>query len=339
MRTREGLESAWWALASIALLVVLALSLARCGGDKDPIEIIEPQVTQTPTAAATVVAEPTPDPTEFRVAYINLLSPLTLDSTNTIPSETFQERMAIVVAELKEFKPDVVAFSEVTDTELHGKAAEILWRELNMERLYARAKPWIAGANDETLASLVQTFGFEEGGLILYNGNRFPSPAGEKKWLNPRTNEFEAPAALWMRFKGPDSVGDIDVFVAHLTGTDARVRAQQAADLQSYIEDKKGDGPVILLGDLGDAPDSPTVQVFTTSGLEDVFAGIPEATCCRDAIIGEQPAPAVRTDYMLVSGWTPSVVDVFADLPAQRNDGSLLYASDHNGITGVFPIP
>jgi endonuclease/exonuclease/phosphatase family metal-dependent hydrolase len=187
--------------------------------------------------------------------------------------------------------------------------------------------------------SLVSTFGFEEGELILYNGSRFPSPGGERIWLNPRSSDFDAPAAIWMRFKGPESVGEIDVFITHLTGTDSRIRTQQAADLKAYIDEKKGAGPVILLGDLGDPPDSPTVQVFTAAGLTDSFAGIPETTCCRESIIGEQPQPATRTSYLLVSGWAPTVVDVFADTPGQRADGTPLYASDHNGLTAVFPIP
>jgi endonuclease/exonuclease/phosphatase family metal-dependent hydrolase len=325
------------ALASAA--IVAAIAVSRCGGDGDPVDIITPPQTPTQIAPSTVVAEPTPNPTEFRVAYINLMSPQTLDATNTVPSDTFEERMAIIVAELKEFRPDVVAFSEVSDSTLHGKAAEILWKELKMEKLYVRAKPWIAGADKATLATLREGLGFEEGELILYNGNRFPNLSGEQKWLNPRTNEIEAPAALWLRFKGLGTLDDIDVFVSHLTGTDSRVRAQQAADFAAYIQAKRGKGPVIVLGDMGDGPDSPTLAALTSIGLEDEFAGIPEFTCCRETVVGEQPVVTVRTDYMLVANWNPSVVDVFADEPAKRADGTLLYASDHNGISAVFPIP
>lgn len=336
---RSPLDAQWWALVFAALAAVAALSLARCGGDGDHIEIIEPPGTPSPSPAATIVAEPTPEPTEFRVAYINLMSPKALDATNTVPSETFEERMALVVAQLKEFKPDVVAFSEVANTDEHGKAAEILVKELMLEQFYIRSKPWVPGQTKEEQENLVKLLGWEEGELVLYNGRRFPNLSGERFWLNPRTGDIETPAAVWMRFKGPASVGEFDIFVTHLTGTDARIRAQQAASLQAYIDEKKGPGRVILLGDLGDPPDSPTVQVFTAAGLHDAFAGIPENTCCRESLLGDQPPPPLRTDYMLVSDWTPSVVDVFADVPTKRADGTLLYASDHNGITAVFPIP
>ncbi len=329
----------WLLLLTTAVVLFVAFSLARCGGDDDPIDIIEPPGTATPASPQTVVAERTPEPTEFRTAYINILSPRTLDAANTVPAETFEERMAVLVKELKEFRPDVVAFSEVTDTPEHGKAAEILWKELKLEPFYVRSKPWVPGQSKDQEAELIKLFGFEEGELILFNANRFPNLGGERHWLNPRTSDIDAPAAIWVRFKGPDSIGEIDVFVTHLTGTDARARAQQAADFASYIESKHGDGPVIVLGDLGDPPDSATVTVFGDMGLEDAFAGIPELTCCREAVIGEQPAATVRTDYMLVEGWTPSVVDVFGDQPATRADGTLLYASDHNGISAVFPIP
>ena len=330
----------WWLFALATLAAVLAaVSFARCGGDDDPIDIIEPPGSPTPATPGTIVAEPTPNPTEFRVAYINLLSPRTLDAANTVPSDTFEERMALVVQELREFRPDVVAFSEATDTKEHGKAAEILYKELSLEPFYVRSKPWVPGMSKDEGENLVKTFGWEEGELILYNGNRFPNPGGERHWLNPRTSDIDAPAAIWMRFKGPDSIGEIDVFVTHLTGTDARARAQQAADFAGYIESKRGDGPTIVLGDLGDAPDSATVKVFSDAGLLDAFAGIPELTCCRESVLGEQPPAALRTDYLLVSGWTPSLVDVFADVPGKRKDGTPLYASDHNGISAVFPIP
>jgi len=341
MRTRRNAAdpAPWAALALAVLAVAIALAVARCGGDKDPIEVIEPPTTPSPSPAATVVAEPTPEPTEFRVAYINLMSPKTLDATNTAPSDTFDERLALVIAELKEFKPDVVAFSEATDTPEHGKAADILGKELVLERFYVRSYPWVPGQTKAEQETLVKAIGGEEGELILYNAARFPHLSGDRFWLNPRTSQIDAPAAIWMRFKGPAAIGEIDVFVTHLTGTDTRVRAQQAASLRAYIDEKKGRGPVILLGDLGDPPDSATVQVFTSSGLQDPFAGIPEATCCRESILGEQPPVTTRTSYVLVSRWTPSVVDVFAETPGKREDGTLLYASDHNGVTAVFPIP
>lgn len=319
--------------------VLLALaSLASACGDGDDIDIIPPPGSPTAAPTPSATAEPLPEPTEFRVAYINLMSPIALDATNTIPSDTFQQRLAVVVEELKAFKPDLVAFSEVTDTKAHGKVASVLAKELKMEPLYVRAKPWYAESTKEQNDAIAKSAGFEEGELILVNGTLFPNTEGEQKWLNPRTSEGEAAAALWMRLKGPDSIGSIDVFVSHLTGTDARLRAQQAADFANFIAAKRGTGPVLVLGDLGDPPDSATVKVLLDAGLTDLFADSPLNTCCRESVVAEQPPPAARHDYIFSSGWQPAEVGVFAEKPKKLDDGTLVYASDHNGVRAVFSI-
>jgi endonuclease/exonuclease/phosphatase family metal-dependent hydrolase len=320
-----------------SILGLAGLLAVACGGG-DEIELIPPPGSPTARPAATATAEPLAAPTELRVAYINLMSPLALDATNTTPSDTFEQRLWIVIEELKAFKPDLLAFSEVTDTKAHGKVASVLARELKMEPLYVRAKPWFAGTTQEQSDAIVKSAGFEEGELILVNGTRFPNSEGERKWLNPRTSEGEVAAALWMRLKGPEPVGVIDVFVSHLTGTDARVRTQQAADLAAFITSKRGTGPVIVLGDLGDPPGSATEKALLDAGLHDLLANSTIGTCCRESVVGEQPQLTVRHDYIFSSGWRTSELAVFGDQPKTLPDGTVVYASDHNGIRAAFPI-
>ena len=129
--------------------------------------------------------EPTPDPTEFRVAYLNLMSQVSLDSTNTTAADTFAKRLQMVIEELREFKPDLVAFSEVTETTTDRSARAILAQELKMEPKYVRAKPWVTGRTKEQNDVIRQQAGFEEGELILVS-SRFPAVDGEQIWLNPR---------------------------------------------------------------------------------------------------------------------------------------------------------
>jgi hypothetical protein len=311
-----------------------------CGGRVDAAGYSEPPGTPSPsTAAPSSTAENLPEPTEFRVAYINLLSPITLDATNTTASDTFDDRLQLVIDQLKQFKPDLVAFSEVTDTKEHGSVLNKLASALQMEPLYVRAKPWFVGQSKAQNDQVVKLVGFEEGELILVNGSRFAPVDGDKIWLNPRTSESEGPAGLWMKLKGPASVGDIDVFVSHLTGVDPKVRAQQAADFARFIKSKKGSGPSIVLGDFGDPAGTPTEQAFLDIGLTDLMAQSPITTCCRDSLVGEQPALSLRTDYIFASQWMPGALGTFAFEPKKREDGTLIYASDHNGITAVFPVP
>lgn len=331
-----SLRRFWLALAAAA--IVGAMVAAACGGDDGGIEIIPPPGSPTPTSTPTIPAEPTVEPTELRIAYINLMSPRTLNSANTVPSDTFDVRLAMVIDQLKSFKPDVVAFSEVSDTPEHGRVKSVLAKELLMQPFYVRAKPWYPGITQERADDLIKSAGFEEGELILVNGTRFPNPEGEQRWLNPQTSDGEAAAALWIRLNGPSSVGSIDVFVTHLTGVDAASRAQQAADFARFYTDKRGDGRAFVLGDMGDPPGSPTQKVFLELGLKDLFADSPLATCCRETVVGEQPPLVTRTDYIFSTGWRPEELDIFGDAPRKEETGELVYASDHNGIWAVFPI-
>jgi endonuclease/exonuclease/phosphatase family metal-dependent hydrolase len=324
-------------LAFVAAIVTVIL-LVGCGAGDDDITIIPPPGSPSPSGGVgPVTADPTPEPTEFRVAYINLMSPLSLDATNTTANDTFEARLQIIVAELKEFKPDLVAFAEVTETSAERSARAILAQELKMEPHYVRAKPWYLGRSKEANDVIREQAGFEEGELVLVS-SRFPSLGAEKVWLNPRTSEAEGPAGLLVKVKGPASIGTIDVFVSHLTGADAKVRAQQAADFAKFVSSKRGGGPAVVLGDLGDPAGSPTQQAFLDIGLTDVLAKSDLQTCCRDGLIGELQPATTRTDYILTSNWLPSALANFGHLPKKLDDGTLLFASDHNGLTAVFPV-
>jgi len=316
----------------------MTVILVGCGAGDDDITIIPPPGSPSPSGGVgTVTADPTPEPTEFRVAYINLMSPLSLDATNTTANDTFEARLQIIVAELKEFKPDLVAFAEVTETSAERSARAILAQELKMEPHYVRAKPWYLGRSKEANDVIREQAGFEEGELVLVS-SRFPSLGAEKVWLNPGTSEAEGPAGLLVKVKGPASIGTIDVFVSHLTGADAKVRAQQAADFAKFVSSKRGGGPAVVLGDLGDPAGSPTQQAFLDIGLTDVLAKSDLQTCCRDGLIGELQPATTRTDYILTSNWLPSALANFGHLPKKLDDGTLLFASDHNGLTAVFPV-
>lgn len=326
-------RSSWLA----AIVASAALFLAACGGDDD-LTIMQP-ATSTPSAPA---ASATPDqqaaPTEFRVAFINLMSPISLDVTNTTAGDTYEARLNLVIEQLKEFKPDLIAFNEATKTNAHGSVEDRLVKELKLESVYITAKPWYIGLSKEANAELAKQVGSQEGELVLVRSDRFPILGYEKTWLNPRTSEAEGPGVLHLKVKGPASIGEIDVFVSHLTGIETKVRAQQAASFAQFIKAQKGSGPTIVLGDFGDPAGTATQQAFVDIGLSDILEQSGLQTCCREGVMGEQAPLTSRTDYILTSQWMPSALGVFADQPKKLEDGSLLYASDHNGLTAVFPI-
>lgn len=324
-----------------ALLAPIALFALACGGSGS--EPLPPRASSTvapATAVASSPAAPTPaPPTELRVAFINLYSPLTLDANDPIAGDTFEARLKLIVDELKKLNPDVVGFNEASVT-ARGSASAYLAKELKMEPIYLRANPWFPGQSKEQSDELVKLTGFEEGELFLVRTDRWPL-AQDPEWvvLNPRTSETgERRIGVHIRLKAVAPVGAIDLYLTHLTGGGERIRGQQAQYFANWITATRGSGPVIVLGDFSELPGSSAMAVFPPLGLTDVAAAATLGTCCRETVVGEQEPLPTRTDYILASGWQPTRVALFAQNPGQRADGTPLYASDHNGLVAVFDL-
>ncbi|MBA4181638.1 MAG: hypothetical protein C0506_13690 [Anaerolinea sp.] len=280
--------------------------------------------------------EATPAITEFRVAVINMMSPVVVDTANTIASETYEQRLDLLIEELKILKPDIVAINEWTNTKAHGNPAAKLGKELKMEYQWVRANPWFPGQSKEQNDAIADQIGFQEGEIIL---SRHRILRAESKWLTQRTSETEGRAVLHLVVQAPEPLGEVEVYITHLTGGGDRVRAAQATSVASIIKETRGKGPLLFVGDLNDVPGSATTQPFVDAGLLDAVGDAPLFTCCRDGIIGELPPLTTRTTHIFASGWAPPQLSVFGDKPRKRADGSFLYPSDHNGLFAIFPVP
>jgi len=266
---------------------------------------------------------------------INLMSPVPVDANNPTAGDTFDARIDILVEELKAFKPDLVGFNEATWTAAHGAAVDRLAKGLKMEWQYSRSNPWFPGQTKETSDEVAKQVGLDEGDCIL---SRYPILRAERKALNPRTSETEGRAALHVVIKGPGQMGEVDVYITHLTGGGETVRKAQAADFLGFVKATRGKGPLLAMGDMGEPVGSATYRLYEEAGLGDLVS--PElTTCCRESVIGQQPKPATRTDYLLSDNWKPTATGLLADSPKKRLDGAWLYASDHNGLTATFSVP
>lgn len=295
------------------------------------------------------------------MAYVNLQSPIVVDENDLVAAETYEERLQILVDELKAFRPDIVGVSEATWTKETGQAWAKLASGLGMEAQFGRSNPWYPG---QSLAESDQTrdlVGFEEGEAVL---SRFPILEGTRIALNPRTSESEGRAALRVTVLVP-GVGEVDVYVARLSG-DAGTRAQQAISLSLNVELSRGMSPRILMADLGVGPDDISAQLFTAQRYYDAASaaedGAELGTCCRSQVLvagnptgtpglspttqpvepgtpTSEPEPGMSTTmYIFASSWRAVEFDLVGDEPQLRPDGSQLYASDHNGISAVLKL-
>ena len=328
-------------LSGLAIVVVIAIA-AACGGDDVDTSAFP---TPSPAATAPVTVEPSPEaepPKEFRVAFLNLFSPLTLDANNKVASDTFDERLDLVIREMKGFAPDIIGFNEASVTKEHGSAVVKLARELKMEPLYFRANPWLPGQSKEQSDALVKQVGFEEGELILVRTSRYPV-VGDKTQqlvLNPRTTEAgERRVALHVVVKGPGQLGEIDIFIAHFTGGGDSTRRLQVADFAVQIANNRGSGPTIVLSGQSDPGGTSVYDLYSAIELHDVGGKGPLVTCCRESVLGSQPPMKSRSDYLMAARWAPVSFQVIGNTPTIRADGTTLYMSDHNGLAATFAVP
>ena len=323
-------------------LGALVAFVAACGGGSNLDSATSPLVTMTTVPTATVTAGiPTPLPTELRVAFIDLMSPVPLDTTDTAASDTYTARLALVIQQLQAFKPDIVGFNDVTTTTAHGNEGEALATALKLEAQSIRANPWFPGQTQAQNDAIAKQIGYAEGDMIL---SRYPILKADSMWINPRTSETEGRAALHVVVTAPGSIGNVDIYITHLTGGGDKIRTAQADAVTAWIAKTHGTGPLLVMGDLGDGPASGAYHVLTASGLRDIAvaaAGSGDAlanTCCRDRVVGVQPPLTTRTSFLFSGGWSSEGETTFGGQPQPQGDGSLLYGSDHDGVEAVFPI-
>jgi endonuclease/exonuclease/phosphatase family metal-dependent hydrolase len=138
--------------------------------------------------------------------------------------------------------------------------------------------------------------------------------------------------------KAPAPLGEVDVYVTHLTGGGEATRQAQAADVVQKIKDRDSGRPTLLIGDMTDPADSATYKVFRDAGFTDAAGEQDLPTCCRKSVVGDQPPATTRPDSILAKGFGKGVDQLFAQDPIAQPDMTKLYASDHNGLFAVFTL-
>ncbi|GAB4329738.1 MAG: hypothetical protein Kow0010_14380 [Dehalococcoidia bacterium] len=325
-----------WAL--VALVAAVGIACADDSPNRPPLTP-KPAGTQ-PTS--TLPPASTPEPrTELRVAFINLYSPLSsLDDDSGAAKATFEERLGMVIAELKELDPDVVAFNDVSWTEETGSALSRLASELRMEFQYARSSPWLPGQTKEESDALASERGYERGVLVL---SREPILAATRTILAWQDAEAgDAYAALHVTVRGPGETGILDIYTAELAGIAPEHAKDATRALISFVLETRGTGPVIVMGSLGIPHDSDLMKLYEEAGLVDVtrrvLGDLAPATCCRESILAPGTPLTERSDFILTDGWLPSRIRYFGHLPHRSADGTMLYASIRNGLMAALPI-
>jgi endonuclease/exonuclease/phosphatase family metal-dependent hydrolase len=152
----------------------------------------------------------------------------------------------------------------------------------------------------------------------------------------------------------------VHVYNAHLEGTGAVLETGEPAELAeienviAFIEETRGDGPVILAGDLNAEPDDPSIQRLVQEGFVDVLAEAGDATCeqagdpgCTNSTIplgdNREKLADHRIDYIFVRDGSAATIELsdaklFAGQPIDIGEGRTLWLSDHIGVQARLTI-
>ena len=144
----------------------------------------------------------------------------------------------------------------------------------------------------------------------------------------------------------------------HLEAVVPQIRNAQAAELINYLEE--GNAPTILLGDFNSSPDIEagiddhnTYLVVTEAGFVDMWKGGAGTgfTCCQEPDLTGEGSLSKRIDFVFVRNASASgaaFIDtdaddafIVGDQPSDRvtrNDGTLLWPSDHAGVGAVLYV-
>ena len=282
-----------------------------------------------------------------------------IKAVETLQRTNFPARAAAIADEIARARPHAVGLQEVSQidltlpplgVEIHQNFLTTLLAELKKRRLgYAvaaqvkniEAVPFpgvslldfdvllVDTARVDVNATVAQNFtanlGEVASGVVLKRGWVAASVTIDGTELTLASTHFES---------------------GNLPGLD-NLRALQVQELVGSLDQGT---PVVLMGDLNDAPGSPMYQVLVHAGFIDVWTALrPGAmgnTCCHATDLSNQvPGLNQRIDYIFARGLEKpdagllGQVELLGEVPADRLLGSQLWPSDHAGLAAELRLP
>jgi endonuclease/exonuclease/phosphatase family metal-dependent hydrolase len=277
------------------------------------------------TASGAMAAEPRPD---LRVVTLNLFhggasSGLIGDGGQ------LEARLAMVTAELRELRPDVVALQEASNGWGRGNVAARLAAVLGLYHVHAPATSRLSPlALFNRL--LVFAMNFNEGPAVL---SRFPISNSTVHDL-PRCASALHPRVL-LETEIATPWGPLRVYSTH-TERDAC----QHERITELVAARRGSLPSILMGDFNSTESNASIAALVNgAGFIDAFrtanADAPGLTVWQ-RIEADEPTVFRRVDYVFVLPGTARAARVtgsrvVVNTPG-RVDGRALWPSDHYGV-------
>jgi endonuclease/exonuclease/phosphatase family metal-dependent hydrolase len=247
----------------------------------------------------------------------------------TRDDQDLEGRLDVAARELADLHPDVIALQEASIGWRRGNVAARLAHRLGLHHVHAPATEHVFGV--PLLGRVVLSFvGFREGPAIL---SRFPVVGSEVVDL-PRCRAWYDPRVLLAATLRTQH-GELHVYSTHTARDDC-----QLDRIRDVVRARQNGLPSVVMGDFNTGDTMPAIDAFRTAGFLDAFRSVNPAS--GGATVWQRTdAPfdmaSRRVDYVLLlpGHEVAGRIDasrVVLKTPATRQDGRVLWPSDHHGV-------
>lgn len=257
-------------------------------------------------------------PVGARATAVDTLTVVTLNLWHD--QRDWPKRLAVILAKLREVRPDVLCLQEVLQ---HGGLR-------NQAETLADSLGYHVHFTSVDSVHHVKRYG----NAIL---TRHPVlHAGGRNLAPP--DDYRTVAHVRIDFHGQM----IDVYNTHLhhTPEGGAIRMTQVRDLLAFVDTTLGDGAVVLAGDFNADLDTPELRLLVP-GYEDAFKSVHPAAGRADAatynpIFGSDPG---AIDHVFVSkGGSPGLLPRACDIVFRSAGADSVWASDHFGVVARLEV-
>jgi len=267
----------------------------------------------------------------------NLLHGLINEDPAAEPFDRFPERIQLTARVLADLRPDVILLQEVAPGKGEDYGGDV--RTVLLDAL---------GADYRAVFGDITGGPIDTGGIGQMTLTRLPVVSSE--------NHAVSPGRSVHRVTVQTERGEVDIYNAHLTGSDPdpQAAAKEIEGVLAFIRETRGGaGPVILAGDFNAEPSDASIRALLDAGFIDAMADAGDAICeqagdpgCTSGTIPlAEPGNRAdrRIDYVFVLPGDQVGIDVrqaspFQNQPIDLGGGRLLWPSDHIGVQAELSL-
>lgn len=259
-----------------------------------------------------------PSESVARAASTDTLTVVTLNLFHD--QREWPKRLTVILAGLRELRPDVLCLQEVLQHETLRNQAETLGDSLGYRVHFTS----VDGVERE-----------KRYGNAILTPHRVLRVGGKN--LDP-VNDYRTVAHVRIDFHGRI----VDAYDTHLhhTPEGGAIRAEQIRDLLAFVDSTRGDGALVLAGDFNAELETPELKLLAPA-FADVFRALhPKATRAEAVTFNARFGvdPGVIDHVFVAKSARTKLKPLAAEVIFRTARSDSVWASDHYGVLARFAV-